>query len=198
MQDLVLASNNAGKLREFGTLLAPLGWRVRAQREFGVRDAAEPFDTFVENALAKARHASAATGLAALADDSGICVPKLNGAPGVRSARFAGEPSNDARNNAALIARLQEVATHDDDWIAEYACVLVLVRTPHDPLPVIASGRWRGRLVATPRGAGGFGYDPHFLVPSLGRTAAELSDDDKHRLSHRGQAVRALLAQLQD
>lgn len=196
MKDLVLASNNAGKLREFGQMLAPLGWQVLPQREFGVGDIDEPHLTFVENALAKARHASAQTGRPALADDSGLCVPALGGAPGVRSARYAGEPKDDARNNARLIEVLSATARQPSDWDAFYVAVLVLVRHADDPLPLITEGRWSGRIVAAPRGSGGFGYDPYFYVPEAGRTAAELSDADKHARSHRGQALRELVSRI--
>ncbi len=191
-QTIVLASNNAGKLKEFGELLGPLGFIVRAQREFDVPEADEPHPTFVENALAKARHAACLTGLPALADDSGICAHALGGAPGVHSARYAGEPKSDGRNNDKLIAELSAHA----DKSAHYYCVLVYVRHADDPQPVIAEGRWDGEVIATPRGQGGFGYDPHFLLPALGRTAAELSAEEKNRLSHRGQALRALAEKL--
>lgn len=196
MKDLVLASNNPGKLREFGQMLAPLGWQVLPQRHFDVGDIDEPHPTFVENALAKARHAAALTGRPALADDSGLCVPALGGAPGVRSARFAGEPKDDARNNERLIEVLTETARGPSDWDAFYVAVLVLVRHADDPLPLITEGRWTGRIVTAPRGSGGFGYDPYFWVPEAGRTAAELSDADKHARSHRGQALRELVRRL--
>lgn len=189
---LVLASNNPGKLREFGDLLGPLGFDVRPQGDFGVPEAEEPFATFVENALAKARHASRLTGLPALADDSGVCVAALGGDPGVRSARYAGEPKSDRRNNEKLVEALAD----QDDKSAWYYCVLVYVRSANDPQPVIADGRWDGEIIAAPRGSGGFGYDPHFLLPALGRTAAELSAEEKHRVSHRGQALRALVEKL--
>lgn len=191
-QNLVLASNNRGKLAEFSQLLAPLGFALKSQQELGIPEAEEPHATFVENALAKARHASRLSGLPALADDSGICVPALGGAPGVQSARYAGEPKSDAANNAKLVQALSEQA----DKSAYYYCVLVFVRHADDPQPVIADGRWNGELVAEPRGEGGFGYDPHFLVPALGKTAAELSAEEKNRLSHRGQAMRALIDKL--
>lgn len=191
-QRLILASNNAGKLREFGEILSPLGFELHAQGEYDVPEADEPFATFVENALAKARHASRLTGLPALADDSGVCVNALGGAPGVWSARFAGEPKSDARNNAKLIA---DLSGHQDKS-AYYYCVLVLVRHANDPQPVIADGRWHGEIVAEARGSNGFGYDPHFLVPSLGKHVAELSSDQKNALSHRGQALRALVEKL--
>lgn len=191
-QVLVLASNNAGKLKEFHEMLAPVGFDVHAQREFNVPEAEEPHLTFVENALAKARHASRLTGLPALADDSGICVNALGGAPGVLSARYAGEPKSDARNNQKLIA---DLAAHTDKS-AYYYCVLVFVRHADDPQPVIADGRWDGEIVADARGEGGFGYDPHFWLSAQGKTVAELGSDEKNRLSHRGQALRLLVEKL--
>lgn len=189
---LVLASNNAGKLKEFGEMLAPIGFDVHAQGEFNVPEAEEPHLTFVENALAKARHAARLTGLSALADDSGVCINALGGSPGVISARYAGEPKSDARNNQKLVADLQ---VHQDKS-AYYYCVLVFVRHADDPQPVIAEGRWDGEIIADARGAGGFGYDPHFFVPSLGKTVAELNADQKNSLSHRGKALRALIEKL--
>lgn len=189
---LVLASNNPGKLAEFGTLLAPLGLALKPQGAFNVDEAEEPYCTFLENALTKARHAARATGLPALADDSGICVNALGGAPGVLSARFAGLPKSDTRNNAHLVTAL---APHTDKS-AYYYCVLVLVRHADDPQPVIADGCWSGEIVDTPRGAGGFGYDAHFWLPGMQKTVAELSPADKNRLSHRGQALRALVEKL--
>jgi len=191
-QRLILASNNAGKLKEFAELLGPIGFELHPQGEFGVPEAEEPFGTFVENALQKARHAARLTGLPALADDSGVCVNALGGAPGVVSARFAGEPKSDARNNEKLVA---DLAAHADKS-AYYYCVLVYVRHADDPQPVIADGVWRGRIVDTPRGAGGFGYDPYFLVPEFDRTAAELAPQEKNAVSHRGQALRALVDKL--
>lgn len=191
---LVVASGNAGKLREIGEILAPLAIEAVPQGAFGVPEAEEPFRTFVENALAKARHAAAHTGLPALADDSGLCVAALGGEPGVHSARFAGEPKDDARNNALLVERLRGI----DDRAAHYACVMVLVRHADDPEPLIAIGRWHGEIVDTPRGAGGFGYDPYFLVPAFGRTAAELGADEKNAISHRGLALRRLLDLLRE
>ncbi len=187
---VVLASNNAGKLAEFSSLLAPLGLELRKQSELGISEAEEPYATFVENALAKARHVAQLSGLPALADDSGVCVPALGGAPGMLSARFAGEPKSDARNNQKLI---QDLSAHEDKS-AYYYCVLVYLRHAQDPQPVIAEGRWDGEIIATPRGANGFGYDPHFWIPSLNKTAAELSAEEKNQLSHRGQALRALIA----
>lgn len=189
---LVLASNNPGKLKEFGELLAPVGFDVQPQGQFDVPEAGEPHLTFVENALAKARHAARLTGLPALADDSGVCANALGGAPGVWSARYAGEPKSDARNNQKLVA---DLATHADKS-AYYYCVLVLVRHADDPQPVIAEGRWSGEIRAEPSGQGGFGYDPHFWLATLGKTAAELSAQEKNRLSHRGQALRLLVEKL--
>lgn len=191
-QKIVLASNNQGKLKEFGALLGEIGLDVRSQGEFNVPEAEEPFATFVENALTKARHASRLTGLPALADDSGVCVNALGGAPGVWSARYAGEPKSDAANNAKLIA---DLAAHADKS-AYYYCVLVYVRHADDPQPVIADGSWRGEIVADARGEGGFGYDPYFLLPALGKTAAELTASEKNAHSHRGQALRALVEKL--
>jgi XTP/dITP diphosphohydrolase len=191
-QKIVLASNNKGKLKEFNELLSTIGFAVHPQGEFNVPEAEEPFHTFVENALAKARHASRLTGLPALADDSGVCVNALGGAPGVYSARYAGEPKSDARNSEKLIA---DLAPHADKS-AYYYCVLVFVRHADDPQPVIADGRWNGEISAEARGEGGFGYDPHFLVPSLGKHVAELAAEEKNRLSHRGQALRALVEKL--
>ena len=189
---LVLASNNAGKLREFRRLLEPLGYSVIPQAELGVTAADEPHVTFIENALAKARQASVHTGLPALADDSGICVDALGGAPGVLSARYAGEPASDARNNAALVAALAGVA----DRRAHYYCVLVLVRRADDPQPIVAEGIWHGTVIDTPRGSGGFGYDPHFEDAESGMTGAELPLARKNEVSHRGQAMRSLIARL--
>jgi XTP/dITP diphosphohydrolase len=191
-QRLVLASNNAGKLREFGQILAPLGFELHAQGEFDVPEAEEPYATFIENALTKARHAARLTGLPALADDSGVCVNALGGAPGVWSARYAGEPRSDARNSEKLIA---DLAAHADKS-AYYYCVLVYVRHADDPQPVIADGVWKGEISAVARGENGFGYDPHFWLPSFGKSAAELSSLEKNAASHRGQALRALVAKL--
>ena len=190
---LVLASNNAGKLREFKRLLEPLGIEVIPQAKLGISEAEEPHVTFVENALAKARHASAHAKLPALADDSGVVVEALGGAPGVQSARFAGEPKSDERNNALLLERLRGVA----DRRAHYYCVLVLLRHASDPEPIIAEGSWEGRIVDTPRGGGGFGYDPFFEDIDTGMTGAEMPLDLKNARSHRGHAMRALLARLQ-
>jgi XTP/dITP diphosphohydrolase len=191
---LVVASSNSGKLREFQQLLSPLGIKVIAQADLNIPDAEEPHATFVENALAKARHASQIAHLPALADDSGVCVDALAGAPGVHSARYAGEPKSDARNNAKLVAALAGVANRR----AHYYCMLVLTRHADDPEPILAEGRWFGEIVDVPRGAGGFGYDPHFLDLPTGLTGAELPLEQKNRVSHRGQAMQALPAQLVD
>src|SRR5262245_34182323 len=201
MKKLVLASGNPGKLREFRQMLAPLGFEVVPQAELGISEADEPHATFVENALAKARHASARSGMPAFADDSGICVVALGGAPGVHSARYAGPPpagapaereNQDARNNEKLIQALIGSA----DRRAHYYCVIVLVRHPADPEPLIAEGRWHGEVISEPRGTSGFGYDPYFLLPELGRTAAEMAADEKNAISHRGRAMAHLLSQL--
>ena len=189
---LVLASNNRGKLAEFARLLEPLGFELKTQAELNISEADEPYPTFLENALTKARHASRASGLPALADDSGLCVPALGGAPGVFSARYAGEPKSDAANNARLIADLQ---SHTDKS-AYYYCALVYLRHADDPQPVIAEARWAGDIIDQPRGQGGFGYDPHFWLPELKKTAAELSPEEKNQISHRAQALRLLVTQL--
>ena len=194
-QSLVLASGNAGKLREFDAMLRPLGFELIPQTRLGVPEADEPFDTFVENALAKARHAAAFTGLPALADDSGICVEALGGMPGVRSARFsalAGGEHSDSANNARLLSELEG----HRDRRASYVCVLVLVRHAADPMPLIADAAWHGEVVATPRGEGGFGYDPYFWLPDEQCTAAERSAERKNRLSHRGRALGVLVERL--
>ena len=192
MQKIVIASNNPGKLRELAALLAPLGLEAVPQADFDVPEAEEPHATFIENALAKARHASRCTELPALADDSGICAMALNGSPGVHSARFAGLPRSDERNNRKLLQMLDNQA----DRRAHYYCVIALVRTPFDPQPVIAEGVWHGEIIDTPRGSGGFGYDPHFYLPDLGKTAAELDAAHKNAISHRGQAMAMLLERL--
>ena len=192
MKKLVLASGNAGKLREFKALLAPLGWDVIPQSDLGVSEADEPHPTFVENALAKARHAAVSTGLPALADDSGICVAALAGAPGVYSARFAGAPKSDTRTNALLVEKL----AGEEDRRAHYVCVLAFVRHAEDPQPILAEGEWHGEIIDTPRGEGGFGYDAHFLLPQMDQTAAELEPALKNTLSHRGAACRLLIERL--
>ena len=189
VQRLVIASNNAGKIAEISTLLAPLAIEVVSQSAFNVSEIAEPFVTFVENALAKARHASRCSGLPALADDSGICVAALNGAPGVHSARYAGEPKSDARNNLKLIESLQKKT----DRRAFYYCVVVLVRHADDPQPIIVDGSWHGEIIAQPRGTGGFGYDPYFFLSEFDKTAAELTTEQKNQISHRGTALGKLV-----
>ena len=193
MQKLVLASNNPGKLREFQAMLAPLGIEVLTQAQLGIEEAEEPHCTFVENALAKARHASRMSGLPALADDSGICVEALGGAPGVLSARYAGDnPKSDALNNEKLLQEMQGIT----DRRAHYYCVLVLVHHADDPQPLIAEGEWHGEIAHEERGDGGFGYDPLFWLPEMGKMSAELSRDEKHAISHRGKALRGLLEKL--
>ncbi len=195
IEKLVLASGNAGKLREFDRLLGPLGIEVIAQSHLGIEPAPEPHCTFVENALAKARHASQMSGLAALADDSGLCVPALDGAPGVLSARYAPSQSGenqDKLNNARLVQQLQG----HDDRRGFYVAVLVLVLHPQDPLPVIAQALWHGEIVDQPLGGNGFGYDPHFWLSDQGMTVAELDPEVKNRVSHRGMATQSLLQQM--
>lgn len=196
MKKLVLASGNAGKLREFGQLLAPFDFEVLPQSAFDVPEAEEPHITFVENAIAKARHAARLTGLPALADDSGLCVPALGGAPGVFSARYGqlspDQPKSDAKNNEKLLADLAGVT----DRRAHYVAVLVLMRHADDPQPVITEGEWHGEIIDTPKGSGGFGYDPYFLVPGTGLTAAELPHEEKNRHSHRGKALAQLIERL--
>ena len=196
MNRIVIASGNPAKLRELGALFAPLGIEAVPQGELGVAEAEEPHDTFLENALAKARHASRATNLPALADDSGLCVPVLRGEPGVHSAYYAGDGGNreerDARNNAKLVAALASAA----DRSAYYYCVLVMVRSASDPTPIVAEGAWDGEIVLQPRGANGFGYDPYFLPWGSSRTAAELHADEKNRVSHRARAAAELMRRL--
>lgn len=192
MQKIVIASGNAGKLREIRRILEPLGFNVATQSDFAVPDCPEPHVTFIENCLAKARHASLHTGLPALADDSGICVDALGGAPGVYSARYAGEPKSDQRNNEKLI----EVLKNEPNRKAHYYCVMVMVRHPDDPEPLIAEGRWHGEIIDTPRGENGFGYDPYFFLPAFGKTGAELAHEEKDGISHRGKALMMLVEKL--
>ncbi len=189
MKSIVLASGNPGKKAEIEQLLAPFGTRVVTQVELGITEAEEPYDTFLENALAKARHACFATRLPALADDSGLCVDALRGAPGVHSARYAGEPRSDLRNNQKLLA---EMSAHDNRS-AHYQCVLVMMRGPGDTQPLVAQGQWHGEIARLPRGGGGFGYDPLFLPQRSAKSAAELAPEEKNRVSHRGQALAKLL-----
>jgi XTP/dITP diphosphohydrolase len=209
VQKLVIASGNPGKLRELQAMLAPLGVEVLTQSQLGISEAGEPHDTFIENALAKARHVSTASGLPALADDSGICVNALGGAPGVQSARYADEggappsPASqtarelsrrqaDERNNKKLLRVMRDVS----DRRAHYCCVLVLVRHANDPQPLIAEGEWHGEIAREERGEGGFGYDPLFWLPQDGKTAAEMSHDEKARVSHRAKALQVMLRRL--
>ena len=193
-----MASSNPGKLAEIRALLAPLEIEVVSQGELGIPDAEEPHFTLLENALAKARHTSRASGLPALADDSGICVHALGGEPGVNSAYYGGtqgrREERDARNNAKLLAAI----AGEPDKSAHYACVMVLVRHPNDPQPLVAEGSWRGEITAKPRGTNGFGYDPLFLLPERGKTAAELEPAEKNRTSHRGRALQRLISRLQE
>ena len=196
MKKLVIASSNAGKLREIRAILEPLGCEVLTQAALGIEDAQEPHVTFIENALAKARHVAEHSGLPALADDSGICVVALAGEPGVHSARYAGDAGSretrDASNNAKLVAALRDC----DDRRAYYYCAMVLVRHAADPQPLIGEGFWWGEIRDEALGSNGFGYDPHFFVPELGKTAAQLEPEQKNRISHRGQALRQLVERL--
>jgi XTP/dITP diphosphohydrolase len=196
MKRLVLASSNPGKLREIRAILAPLALEVVPQSELGIADAEEPHDTFLENALAKARHASRAAGVPALADDSGLCVDALGGEPGVHSAYYAGRDGareqRDARNNQKLLGKL------DRERSAYYCCVMVLLRHPEDPRPLVAEGIWRGEIARSPRGSNGFGYDPLFFIRELNKTAAELDPAQKNRVSHRAQALAKLLELLHE
>jgi XTP/dITP diphosphohydrolase len=194
MQKLVIATSNPHKLHEIRTLLQPLGIEVLPQSDYNVPEAAEPHDTFIENALAKARHAARLTGLPALADDSGLCVDALGGAPGVISAIYAGEPRSDARNNSKLLEAMRDI----HDRRAHYHCTLVLLRHADDPQPIIAEGQWHGVILQEARGAGGFGYDPLFLDTVLQQSVAEISLANKNRVSHRGKALRALVEKLHD
>jgi len=196
-QRVVLASNNPGKLREFSAILAEAGIEMIAQGSLGVTEAEEPYMTFVENALTKARHASRATGLPALADDSGLCVRALDGAPGVHSARYALQPGgerSDADNNAKLVARM----SGRTDRRGCYVAVLVYVRSAEDPRPLIVEGAWEGEVLDAPRGANGFGYDAYFFLPDLGKTAAELSLEQKNKVSHRARALQGMVKVLRD
>lgn len=193
-RELVLASGNAGKLAEIARLLEPLGLVIRTQTEFGITPPEETGLSFIENAILKARHAARLSGLPALADDSGLEVDFLNGAPGIYSARYAGEDGNDAANNRKLLDALEGVPAGQRS--ARFRCVIALLRHAEDPMPLVATGTWEGRILEAPRGEGGFGYDPLFLPAGLERTAAELGKAEKNRLSHRGQALQALLALL--
>jgi XTP/dITP diphosphohydrolase len=194
MRQLVLASNNPGKVREIGQMLVPVGIDVVPQAALGVPEADEPHPTFIENALAKARHAARFTGLPALADDSGICVIALDGAPGVHSAHFAGKPRADERNNQYLLQRL----AGRRDRRAHYYCVMVLMRHGDDPQPLIGEGEWHGEILDSPRGSGGFGYDPLFFDPLLGMSGAEIDPAQKNQVSHRAKALAAVVTRLKD
>ena len=194
MNKLVLASGNKGKLREFNALFGRRSIEVIPQTALNVTQAEEPYDTFLENALAKARNAARQTGLPAMADDSGITAEALNGEPGVKSARWAGEHGNDADNNAKLVKALAGVS----DRRAHYTCVLVAVKSATDPEPIVVDARWDGEVIDEPRGTGGFGYDPYFLVSEFGRTAAELTPEEKNDVSHRGRAMRLMLEEIAD
>lgn len=196
MHKLVIASANQGKLRELSALLEPLDFEAHAQSEFSVPDVEETGTTFVENAIIKARNAAQYTGLPAIADDSGIEVDALDGAPGVYSARFSGKGASDEKNNALLVEKLRNVA--EDHRTARYRAVLVYMRHAKDPSPIICEGSWEGKVVLEPRGQGGFGYDPYFYVPTHGCTGAELSAEVKNSISHRGQALKKLLDKLHE
>ncbi|MES2500043.1 MAG: RdgB/HAM1 family non-canonical purine NTP pyrophosphatase [Pseudomonadota bacterium] len=189
MQRLVIATGNMGKLREFQDLLAPLNIEILPQSNFNVTECPEPYSTFIENALAKARHASLATGLPALADDSGLCLELHPEIPGVHSAYYGGLPKSDAKNNAQLLQTLKQF----NNRFAYYYCCLVLVRKHNDPQPLIAEGVWAGSILKKPRGLNGFGYDPLFLDSITGKSAAELTPELKNKLSHRGKAMRKML-----
>lgn len=189
---LVLASANLGKLKEFSTMLASHGIEVVSQKEFGITSVPEPFPSFVENAFAKARHVANISGLPTLADDSGLCVPALQGLPGVHSARYAGSLANDERNNLKLLDALRDCT----DRRAYYVCVLVWIRSMNDPMPIVIQEEWHGHITEAPKGDQGFGYDPYFFIPELGCTAAQLSLMQKNQISHRGKAIRALLEKI--
>jgi XTP/dITP diphosphohydrolase len=192
-REVVLASSNPGKIREFDALLSPLGWKVIAQNDLGIEGSDEPHRTFVENALVKARHVAQRSGRPALADDSGLCVPSLQGAPGVDSAHYSGPQRQDQDNNQALLRAL----SGSTERRAFYYCVLVWVMHGADPTPCIAEGRWFGEILDAPRGAGGFGYDSLFWVPECGKTAAQMTLAEKNAQSHRARAWQSLLPFLQ-
>ncbi len=194
--ELVLASSNPGKIREFGQLFADLGLRVRPQSDFGVVDVEETGLTFVENALLKAREASRISGLPALADDSGLEVDALAGQPGIYSARYAGEPKSDERNNAKLLEELAEITGKARS--GRYWCALVYLRHADDPVPLMVQRSWEGQILEAPLGEGGFGYDPLFWLPELGKSVAQLDAEEKNRLSHRGRALSAMATALRD
>jgi len=193
---LVLASGNAGKLTELSGMLQPLGWTVRPQDEWSVGSAVENGQTFIENALIKARQAARVTGLPALGDDSGLVVDALGGQPGIYSSRYAGESADDRSNNEKLLQALAGVEAGARG--AHFYCAMALLRYPEDPAPLLATGRWHGRILEVPAGTGGFGYDPLFWVPEEGCSAAQLCAATKNRLSHRGKAMSELLTQVED
>jgi XTP/dITP diphosphohydrolase len=194
MKKLVLASGNPGKLRELSALLDDTDYQVFPQSDFDVPDVAETGTTFVENAIIKARHAAHSTGFAVLADDSGIVVDALNGEPGVYSARFSGSNASDEANNALLVEKLRSIP--EEQRSARYQAVIVYMRNAVDPSPIICEGSWEGMIVLEPRGKGGFGYDPYFYLPEYECTSAELSAEEKNRISHRGKALRRLVEKL--
>jgi len=196
MQKVVLATGNAGKVRELASLLNDFGLDVVAQTELGVESADETGLTFIENAIIKARHAAQVTGLPAIADDSGLAVDALGGAPGIYSARFAGADASDEQNLEKLLVELQDVP--DGERQAQFHCVLVYMRHADDPTPLVCHGSWQGTIARAPAGSGGFGYDPIFVVPEAGKTAAELSADEKRAVSHRGEALKLLLEALRN
>jgi len=196
MQKVVLATGNAGKVRELASLLNDFGLDVVAQTELGVESADETGLTFIENAIIKARHAAQVTGLPAIADDSGLAVDALGGAPGIYSARFAGVDASDQQNLEKLLVELQDVP--DSERQAQFHCVLVYMRHADDPTPLVCHGCWQGTIARAPAGSGGFGYDPIFVVPEAGKTAAELTADEKRAASHRGQALKLLLEALRN
>jgi len=191
---MVIASGNPGKLRELTGMLGPLGWQIRSQGEWQIDEAEENGLSFIENALIKARHAAEHCGLPALGDDSGLVVDALDGAPGIFSARYAGENADDAANNAKLLSALKDVS--DPERTAHFYCAMAFVRYPDDPAPLLAIGQWQGRILHAPRGSGGFGYDPLFWLEEQQCASAELSAEEKNRLSHRGQALAAMVEQL--
>ena len=196
MQKVVLATGNAGKVRELASLLNDFGLDVVAQTELGVESAEETGLTFIENAIIKARHAAQVTGLPAIADDSGLAVDALGGAPGIYSARFAGIDATDQQNLDKLLVELQDIP--DSERQAQFHCVLVYMRHADDPTPLVCHGSWQGTIARAPAGSGGFGYDPIFVVPEAGKTAAELTADEKRAASHRGQALKLLLEALRN
>ncbi len=193
---VVLASGNQGKLTELSSLLAPLDVELVSQTALGIGSCEEPFDTFIENALTKARHASAEASLAAIADDSGLVVQALNGEPGVRSARFAGDNASDAQNSAHLITRLREHSPEQSQFDAHYYCAMVFLQHANDPAPIVACAQWHGQIQLDPAGESGFGYDPYFYVPELKQTAAQLTKSEKNKISHRGRAIQTMLPAL--